>query len=148
MSIQKIKKSKSSLLWLQSYLWYSPIAVFESALKIKKRPLRFYPQEPLSWKNLQLRLLASPLYHTSALISSSICKKNTPSRSQRYFSEKGYDGKPSECLSLFAVIMLHNDRIFTVFVVRSGIVFASFIARNEAKNHNNYDCYCLDAVDD
>ena len=54
----------------------------------------------------------------------------------------------SEWLSLFAVLVLHHDRIFTAFAVRSGIVFASFIARNKAKNHNNYDCYYLYAVDD
>jgi hypothetical protein len=41
MSIQKIKKSKSPLLWLQSDLWYSPIAVFKIALKIKKDPCGF-----------------------------------------------------------------------------------------------------------
>lgn len=50
--------------------------------------------------------------------------------------------------NLFAVLMLHSDGVFTAFVVRSGIVFASFVANNEAKNHDDYDCYCLDAVDD
>lgn len=54
----------------------------------------------------------------------------------------------SEWLSLFAVLVLHHDRIFTALAVRSGIVFAGFVTRNEAKNHNNYDCYCLDAIDD
>nr|DAH55556.1 MAG TPA: hypothetical protein [Bacteriophage sp.] len=48
---------------------------------------------------------------------------------------------------LFAVFVLHRDRIFTAFAVRSGIVLARFITCNEAKNHDNYDCYCLDAID-
>lgn len=51
-----------------------------------------------------------------------------------------------EWLSLFAVLVFHHDRIFTAFAVRSGIVLASFIASNKAKNHNNHDCYCLDAI--
>ena len=51
-----------------------------------------------------------------------------------------------EWLSLFAVLVLHHDRIFTAFAVRSGIVLSGFIARNKAKNHNNYDCYCLDTI--
>lgn len=54
----------------------------------------------------------------------------------------------SEWLGLFAVLVLHHDRIFTAFAVRSGIVFASFVASNKAKNHNNYDCYYLYAVGD
>nr|DAU40998.1 MAG TPA: hypothetical protein [Bacteriophage sp.] len=49
---------------------------------------------------------------------------------------------------LFAVFVLHLDWIFTAFAVRSGIIFAGFVTRNEAKNHDNYDCYCLDAIDD
>lgn len=68
--------------------------------------MRFYPQEPLSWKNLQLGLLASPLYHISALIA----RKIPLAEARGIFPEKGYDGKPSECLSLFAVLMFHRDR--------------------------------------
>lgn len=47
---------------------------------------------------------------------------------------------------LFAVFVLHGYRMFTRFAVCSGIVSASFVTSNEAKNHDDYDCYCLDAI--
>lgn len=49
---------------------------------------------------------------------------------------------------LFAVFVLHSYRMLARFAMCSGIVSASFVASNEAKNHDDYDCYCLDAVDD
>lgn len=119
-SLSQLRVSGTPLLWLQSDLWYSPIAIFKIALKIKKTPA-VLSARALSWKNLQLGLLAIPLYHISALIA----RKIPPAEARGIFPEKGYDGKPSECLSLFAVLMLHNDGIFTAFVVHSGIVFAS-----------------------
>lgn len=124
--LSQLRVSGTPLLWLQSDLWYSPIAIFKIALKIKKTPA-VLSARALSWKNLQLGLLAIPLYHISALIA----RKIPPAEARGIFPEKGYDGKPSECLSLFAVLMLHNDGIFTAFVVHSGIVFASFIASNK-----------------
>jgi hypothetical protein len=100
---------------------------FNPRKKIKKTPA-VLSARALGWKNLQLGLLAILLYHIPALIA----RKIPPAEARGIFPEKGYDGKPSECLSLFAVLMLHNDGIFTAFVVRSGIVFASFVASNEA----------------
>lgn len=78
--------------------------------------------------SIQPGLLAVLLYHSSALFA----RKIPPAEARGIFPEKGYDGKPSECLSLFAVLMLHNDGVFTAFVVHSGIVFSSFVASNEA----------------
>ena len=72
-------------------------------------------------------MLAVLLYHIPALIA----RKIPPAEARGIFPEKGYDGKPSECLNLFAVLMLQNDGIFTAFAVRSGIVLAGFIASNE-----------------
>ena len=60
---------------------------------------------------------AIALYHTC----SENARKIPPAEARGIFP-KGCDGKPSECLSLFAVLMLHRDRIFAAFVVRSGIV--------------------------
>lgn len=57
-----------------------------------------------------------------------------------YENRKGMAG-------LFAVFVLHRDWIFTALAVRGGIVLAGFVTSNKAKNHNNYDCYCLDAID-
>jgi hypothetical protein len=105
------------MLWLQSDLWYSTIAVFKIALKTKKDPCGFIR------KSLELEKSPTRIVSISIIPHfRSDCKKNTP---RGIFPEKGYDGKPSECLSLFAVFMLHNDGIFTAFVVHSGIVFAS-----------------------
>ena len=47
---------------------------------------------------------------------------------------------------LFAVFVLHRYRMFTRLSVRSGIVSASFVASNETKNHDDYYCYCWDAI--
>lgn len=123
--LSELRVSATPLLWLQSDLWYSPIAIFKIALKIKKTPA-VLSGRALSWKNLQLGLLAIPLYH----ISYPIARKIPLAEARGIFPEKGYDGKPSECLSLFAVLMLHSDGVFTAFVAHSGIVFASLAIKH------------------
>nr|DAH90963.1 MAG TPA: hypothetical protein [Bacteriophage sp.] len=120
---------------MQSDLLYSPIAVFKIALK-QKRPLRFYPQEPFGGI---ARLYSARIVSDSIIprfrsdFKSYLHRKRPLVAARGLFPRKDvYDGKPSECLNLFAVLMLHNDGIFTAFAVRSGIVFAGFVASNEA----------------
>lgn len=79
----QLQVSGTPLLWLQSDLWYSPIAIFKIALKIKKTPA-VLSARALSWKNLQLGLLAIPLYHISALIA----RKIPPAEARGIFPEK------------------------------------------------------------
>lgn len=79
----QFKKIKIPLLWLQSDLWYSPIAVFKIALKIKKDLCGFIR------KSLELEKSPTRIVSISIIPHfRSDCKKNTPSRSQRYFSRE------------------------------------------------------------
>lgn len=62
----------------------SPLLPFQNFARKQKRLPRFYPQKPLSWKNLQLGLLASLLYHNSALIA----RKKTPAITRKSLFQK------------------------------------------------------------
>lgn len=79
----QLQVSGTPLLWLQSDLWYSPIAVFKIALKIKKDLCGFIR------KSLELEKSPTKIVSISIIPHfRSDCKKNTPSRSQRYFSRE------------------------------------------------------------
>ena len=101
MSIQKIKKIKKSHCFGCSPIYGTPLLLFFNPQKNKKRPLRFYPQEPLEELHVSIQpgLLAIDIIPHFHSYFKPYLQEKDPQPKPEVFSQRKdvYDGKPSEC---------------------------------------------------